>query len=280
MSFDPQEYLKIVSGLPDAEIDLAPAALALAATAQPVVSLERYYNHLKKLCDETGTRHAELLKAGAVDDAATQLAALKHIIADQHGYTGDAETYDDLQNASLLRVIDRGKGIPISLAILYIHAGKTQGWDIAGLDLPGHFICRLQKDGQRILFDPFENCKKLEAPDLRALVKRALGLHAELSTKYYEPASNRAVLIRLQNNIKYRQIEGEDYAAALKTVETMRMVDPKEFRLLLDAGVLYARTNQPRAAIDALEDYIKQVPHDRDRHDAALLLQQLKESLQ
>ena len=69
------------------------------------------------------------------------------------------------------------------------------------------------------------------------------------------------------------------HAAALKTVEIMRLVAPGEYRLLLDAGVLYARTQQTQAAIDVLEDYIKQAPYDRDRHEAALLLRQLKESM-
>lgn len=280
MDFDPAAYLKILAGLPDREIDIGPAALALAATAQPgVFSLERYFNHLKKLCEETAARHAELLAAGASDNVETQLAALKHIIADKYGYIGDEENYDNLENASLIRVIDRGKGLPITLSILYVHVARAQGWDIAGLNIPGHFVCRIDRDGQRVIFDPFNRCRILVAADLRALVKKTQGSHAELSANYFEPTPNREILIRLQNNIKFRQIEGEDYDAALKTVEAMRMIDPSEFRLLLDAGVLYARTNQPRAAIDMLEDYIKKAPRDRDRHDAALLLQQLKDNL-
>lgn len=279
MGFDPLEYLKIFSALPDHEIDIGPAALALAAIEQPGLSLDRYFNHLRKLAVETGARHQELLKAGAQDNAETRLAALKHIIADKHSYAGDEETYDDLQNASLIRVIDRAKGLPITLAVLYIHAAQAQGWDIAGLNVPGHFVCRLEKDGARVIFDPFHQCQVLTAPDLRQLVKHALGDKAELSATYFEPAGNREILIRLQNNIKFRQIEIEDYTGALKTVEIMRLVAPSEYRLLLDAGVLYARTHQTQAAIDVLEDYIKQAPYDRDRHEAALLLRQLKESI-
>jgi regulator of sirC expression with transglutaminase-like and TPR domain len=279
MGFDPLEYLNILSALPDPEIDIGPAALALAAQDQPGLSLDRYLHHLKKIANETGARHEELLKAGAQDNNETRLAALKHILADKYSYAGDEESYDDLQNASLIRVIDRAKGLPITLAILYMHAARAQGWDIAGLNVPGHFVCRLEKDGARLIFDPFHQCRVLAAADLRQLVKKVLGENAELSATYFEPAGNREILIRLQNNIKFRQIEMEDYAGALKTVEIMRLVAPAEYRLLLDAGVLYARTQQIQDAIDVLEDYIKQAPYDRDRHDAALLLQQLKESL-
>lgn len=279
IDFDPAQYLAKVSASADADIDLVATALALAAMQEktgPV--MDRYFNHLRKIANEVAERFAELSMLGD-ESIEARVAALKHILADKYGYTGDRERYDDLQNASLIRVIDRGKGMPITLGILYIQAGRAQGWQLAGLDVPGHFVCRIEHAGRRVIFDPFEDCKILGAPELRALVKRAEGLHAELTARHLEPATNRQILLRLQNNIKYRQIESEDYKGALQTVELMRLVDPGEYRLLLDAGVLYARNHQPRAAIDVLEDYIKKAPNDRDRHDAALLLRELKESL-
>ena len=184
-----------------------------------------------------------------------------------------------MQNANLLRVIDRRKGMSVTLSVIYLAVAGAQGWEIYGLDFPGHFLCRIDKDGKRLIFDPFYECKVLEAPDLRSFVKQVRGENAELSASYFEPAGKRDILMRLQNNIKYRQIEVEDYAGALKTVEGMRMIDAGEYRLLLDAGVLYARTGQPKSAIDALEEYIKKAPKDRDRHEAAMLLQELKNSL-
>lgn len=278
-SFDPQKYLESLDGASEEAIDLAKAALALAARDQPGVVIERYLNHIKKISADVAARHAELIAAGAVDDAGAQLAALKHVIVTMHAYKGDVETYTDIQNASLMRVIDRRMGSPVTLAILYIVAGQSQGWDVAGVDFPGHFICRLDKEGRRLIFDPFYDCKILDAPDLRNFVKQVRGPEAELSAAFFNPSGRRDTLIRLQNNIKYRQIENEDYEGALSTVAGMRLIAGDEYRLLLDAGVLFARTGQPKAAIEVLEDYIKKAPKDRDRHDAALLLQELKNSL-
>ncbi len=280
MSFDPEEYLGTLPGVAEIDIDLAKVALALAARDQPGVVLDRYIHHLKKIAEDTKAQYEALIAAGAADDVGTRLAALKHSVVTVNGYGGDIETYNDLQNASLLRVIDRRKGLSVTLAILYLHAAQTQGWDVAGLDFPGHFLCRIEKDRKRLIFDPFYDCKILEAPDLRDFIKQVQGKEAELSAHYFLPASNRDILMRLQNNIKYRQIESEDYAGALKTVEGMRYIDSAEYRLLLDAGVLYARTGQTISAIEALENYIKKAPKDRDRHDAAILLQELKNSLQ
>ncbi|HEY8189062.1 MAG TPA: transglutaminase-like domain-containing protein [Micavibrio sp.] len=263
----------------DEAIDLARTALYLAAMEQPGLSLERYETHLKRMAAEVGERHAALLEAGAGDKAETRLAALKHIVADKYGYNGDNETYDDLQNASLIRVIDRRKGMPIALGILYIQIGRSLGWAVQGLNVPGHFVCRIDQDASRLIFDPFNRCGLLIAPDLRKLVKQSLGPNAELSSTYYEPAGNRTILLRLQNNIKLRRIESEDYEGALHVVEAMRAIDPQEYRLLLDAGVLYARTNRLQNAIESLENYIGKAPGDRDRHEAAMLLQQIRESL-
>lgn len=273
------ETLKSIGAQPDEAIDLGRTAIYLAALEQPGLSLERYQSHMQRLAAEVRERHDALIAAGAQDSAETRLAALKHIVADKYGYAGDNDNYDDLQNASLIRVIDRRRGLPISLGILYIQIGRYLGWAVHGLNVPGHFVCRIDYDAARLIFDPFNGCAALQAPDLRRLVKQSLGPEAELSSSYYEPAGNRTILVRLQNNIKLRRIEAEDYEGALSAVQAMRAIDPEEYRLLLDAGVLCARTNRLQQAIVALEGYIARAPGDRDRHEAALLLRQIQESL-
>lgn len=276
---DPLPYLEALGNLDDDQIDLAQAALALAAIDMDGISLQRFQHHLDALVKSVKDAHAHLLSKEEADTLQTRLAALTEVLHEEFGYNGDQETYDDLQNANLIRVIDRAKGLPITLCILYIHAARGQGWDIAGLNIPGHFLCRLDMDGQRLIFDPFEMAAIVEAHDLRRIVKRALGEDAELIAEYYEAASNRDILIRLQNNIKFRQIAGEDYESALKTVQVMMKIDPQEYRLKLDAGVLYARVEQPRAAIECLSAYIKEAPDSRDRMEAEMLLVELQNQL-
>jgi len=262
-----------IGALPDEKIDLAETSLLIAAISHPGLSLDRYRNHIKKLVDDA--RALEKPDASLED----RVALLKSVIIDNGGYAGDSENYNDLQNADLIRVIDRRKGLPITLSILFIHVGRALGWSVDGLNFPGHFVVRLDRSGERVIIDPFNGGSVLQAPDLRRMVKKALGPEAELSATYYNPASNRAILIRLQNNIKIRQIEGEDYAGALNTVEVMRVIDPDEFRLKLDAGVLYARTGEPQAAIEALEAYIAIAPSAEDRFEAAALLQHIRQTL-
>ena len=278
--YSAKEYLEYIGTLPDEKINLGNAALVLATLSHEGISIDRYTHHLDVLSNKVAERYIALMNEGADNDAPTRLLALRDVLAGEFEYTGDQETYDDLQNASLVRVIDRAKGLPITLSILYIAVARAQGWAADGLNIPGHFLCRIEKDGVRIIFDPFEGAKEIEAHDLRAIIKRALGADAELSAEYYEAASNRDILIRLQNNIKLRQIETEDYSGALNTVQAMRLIAPQDYRLLLDEGVLLARCDQPRAAIDSLSGYIDQAPDTRNRAEAEMLLRELKVQIQ
>ncbi|NCC22204.1 MAG: tetratricopeptide repeat protein [Alphaproteobacteria bacterium] len=280
MTKDPKTYLEQMAGKPDEKVDVAKAAIALAALKRPGIMMERYFVHLRDLANDVGARHQALLDARAEDSVETQLAALKHVLADQYGYHGDSEPGDIIHKVDMIDVIDRRRGASISLSILYLHAGRAQNWDIAGITIPGHFVLRLQKGGKRVIFDPYNSCRILQAADLRALVKDSLGEDAELSADYYDPPLNLDILKRQQNTIKFRQVEMEDYSGAIETVEGMRIVDPVEHRLLLDAGVLYARSNRPKEAIKALEAYIEQAPNHLDRRDAALLLQHLRETVE
>jgi len=262
----------------DSAINLIKTALALSAHEEPDANLKPYENHVVKMADEVTLRHAHLLKEGAEDDAATQLAALKHVMIDIYDYQGNLEEYDDLQNADMRCVIDRKKGLPVALSILYIHLGLAQGWQIEALNFPAHVVCRIEKGSQRLLFDPFHGCQILQASDLRALLKTLIRSDAELSASYYTASTRRALLIRLQNNLKLRLVEQERYDKAITVIENMRRIDPGEYRLLFDQGVLYARINQGLAAIRTLEQYADRAPQ-AERGEALMIINQIKENI-
>lgn len=273
------DYLDQVGRTPDSEIDLFEAALALSAQNHPGASLDKYRNHRIKLAEDTQAIHAEWIKDHP-DDLYAKIHALGEAFTRRHGYIGDDFRYNDLQNADLMRVIDRRLGLPIALSILCITVGKDLGWPVVGVNFPAHYVIRMEEGGNRQIIDPFQGCIVLAANDLREILKTTMGPRAELSATYFEPAANRETLIRLQNNIKLRQVEAEDYHSAIATVDIMKRVAPEEFRLDFDSGVLLSRLERPAAAIEALERYVAKVPNAKDKHDAALLLQQLKGSLQ
>src|SRR6185503_19632077 len=223
------------------------AALALAALDRPRVDLARYRHHLASLAREVGEQ------AAAADDPERRIAALNAVLMERYGYQGDTLTYEDLQNANLMRVIDRRKGLPVALGILYIDAGRAQGWDMAGLAFPGHFLLRLDDDGTRLIIDPFHEGRVRQAAELRDLLKTMAGNDAELTPAHYAAASDRDVLLRLQNNIKLRLMESRQLEKALAVIDGMLLFAPDDAVLWREAGVINAELGQLQAAIGALE---------------------------
>jgi regulator of sirC expression with transglutaminase-like and TPR domain len=197
----------------------------------------------------------------------------------QYGYRGDSETYDDLQNANLMRVIDRRKGLPVALGVLYLHAARAQGLMAMGLNFPGHFYIRLDMGGERVILDPFHGGAVREAAELRAQLKQASGGDAELRPQHYEAVGDKAVLIRLQNNIKMRLLRQGDLEGAARQLDRMLRLMPGNGALWLEAGMLNARLEKLGAAVEALQNCLDRSRDDIHRHQAAALLQRLKSKL-
>lgn len=270
--------LRQIGQMDDNSINMTEAALLMGARYHPDLSLDRYRNHIKSMVKDTASRHAELLDNGVEDDLPSRLSALKYALFEANGYKV-VDTIDDIQDSDLTRVIDRRRGITTVLVILSVHMGRGQNWSVDGLNMPGRFLLRLEKGSERLISDLMREMAIVQAHDLRHIVKNALGEQAELSAEYYEPVSNRFFLLCLQNNIKTRQISVEDYEGALDSVRMMQAIAPDEYRLLLDAGVLCARTGRKEAAIEALEGYIERAPDGVDRYDAIMFLQEIRQNM-
>jgi len=193
---------------------------------------------------------------------------------------GVSLTYEDLQNANLMRVIDRRKGLPVALGILYLHAGRAQGWEMAGLAFPGHFMVRLEQQGERLVLDPFHGGRVRDAAELRDLLKAIAGNAAELEPRHYAAVSDRDILLRLQNNLKLRLIESQQPAPALAVIEGMLLFAPEHAGLWREAGLVNAELGNLRAGVAALERCRALARDESGRRQAAALLQQLRARLQ
>lgn len=269
-----EHRLRAIGGLDDAAIDVAQAALLLAALNRPQTDLERYCHHLSLLrrdIAELGERN------GAAESLAARIDVLNAVLVGRYGYRGDSETYEDMANADLMKVIDRRRGLPVALGILYLHGARAQGWPICGLNFPGHFLLRLDLGSERQIIDPFHGGQLLDAAALRRLLKVVAGPGAELRPEHTAPVGCRDVLLRLQNNIKLRLVREERSAEALAVIEAMLMIAPDRAGLWREAGVLHSHLDNLRAAIIAFEHYLElAAPADPARHDIARLLRQLR----
>jgi regulator of sirC expression with transglutaminase-like and TPR domain len=267
-----------VAAQDDDTIDLANAALLLAALDHPASDLQIYRDHLRMIADQVAAAVRTIdLDQAAPEDLARILSA---IIAGELRYVGDEETYNDLDNANLMRVIERRKGLPVSLGILYLFAAHAQGWSATGLNFPGHFLIRVEsRDGRRAIVDPFHGGQVMEIHNLRELLKVIRGAGEELEAAHYAPVSNREILLRLQNNVKTRRLEQNDVTGALEALASMQAIDPQNVYLWREAGVMHMRLGHLKHAVEAFETFVAKAPEGPDRRKIGDVVQELRERL-
>jgi len=270
-----EDELRRAGTLADAELDIAGVALALAVLDCPDADPAPYRAHLAELAAAVAAK----VPGAAAPGVPRRVRALADIIAGEYGYEGDTLTYDDPRNANLMRVIDRRRGIPVALAVIYLATARAQGWDAWGLSFPGHFLIRLEHGAGRAIVDPFHGGVERGAADLRDLLKQMAGVEAELRPDHYEAVGNRDTLIRLLNNIKVRALAAGDAARAAEIVERCLLFAPDRIELLHEAGACHARTGNLRRATEALESYLARCEAGEGRDRAESLLHRLRARL-
>ena len=270
---DIRAHLVEVGNNADDDIDLAETALVLAAVARPGASRAPYRRHLQALVDEVAD-----YAGGTGAGLERQVEALTLVIVKRYGYgvTGD---FNDLDAANLMRVIDTRSGLPVVLGILFIHVSDSLGWRVSGIDFPGRFLVRLDYNGRRAIIDPFASSRVLTAHDMRDMLKALSGNHAELTPEHYREMSARAVLLRLQENIKTRLLREVRLEDALGVVETMLLFAPDASYLWRECGLLQARLNRPQEAVASLEEHLRRSSGAGARYNASILLQRLRARL-
>ena len=194
----PAEELRDIGRQTEGPFDMARAALLLSALDHPGRDLDPYWVHLKDIAD-AARREARLVRHP--EDGARALSAL---LVGRFGYDGDRLTYDDPRNADLMSVIDRRRGLPVALGILYIHAARAAGFEAAGLNTPGHFLLRIDMRGSHALIDPFNGGAALDRERLGA--PPAMSASSPDDPRIAEPVPDVDVLLRLENNLKLRAL--------------------------------------------------------------------------
>ncbi len=272
---DPRMALDAIGQLPDAEIDIAGAALQLARIDAPDADYDAAAAHLSLLAQQAVT----LARAVTPDALADQAAILAGLIAGRHSYAGDTETYDDPANANLIRVTERRRGLPVALGIVWLHAARAAGWHAQGVDFPAHFLLALTGRSRQLVLDVFAGGAPLDVRDLRALLKRVEGEDAELRPDRLRPMGARAVLLRLQYNIQQRRLDAGDLKGALACTEDMLRFAPNQAAQWRDAALMNQRLDRVSAALRCFERFLALVPQGEAALRARTAMEELRSRL-
>jgi regulator of sirC expression with transglutaminase-like and TPR domain len=187
-----QEDLIHLGLIDDEEIILDEAALALALLDHPDVDDEPYLDVLSAIFEQ-------LSAAESLTDPRAQAERLARVLGGEFRFAGDRETYDDPANADLIRVIERRRGLPVSLAILYVAAARRLGWTANVLDVPGHVLVLVGEEAEPVIIDPFRGGRPVEPEQLATMVQ-AMNPQRTAAVSHVAAMPNRAVLVRLLLN--------------------------------------------------------------------------------
>ena len=243
---------------PEADIDLARGALAIAADGRADVEPGATLAALDDLAERVRIR----LDVG---DAETHVIdRLQDVLFRESGFRGPtAAEYHDPRASLLDVVVARRVGLPISLAIVQLEVAWRIGLGLVGIGLPGHFIVGAPGG---VILDPAADGRRLTPDDCQALLRRSIGDGILFHSGMLRPSGKREILARVLRNLRSAHLAARDWPAALGAVELLMIIEPTDPDHGRDRGLLLGRVGRFNEAVAALGRYLQERP---DGHDVA-----------
>jgi regulator of sirC expression with transglutaminase-like and TPR domain len=243
------------------KIDLAEAALLCAQDVYPDLDIRSHLDSIESI--------ASTLKSRLPADFSVthRLLALNNYLFQELGFSGDSDSYYDPRNSFLNDVLARKTGIPITLSILYLEVGQRLGLKLKGVSFPGHFLVKVRVTGGELVLDPYAQGRSLSEEELRERLAQFTdpGTARDLPLEdFLEAASPRQILARLLRNLKAIYLESQEFDKALCVMQRLVILLPEVPEERRDRGLVYARLECPRAALDDLSHYAMARPEAED----------------
>ncbi len=258
-------------GVPDEEIDLARAALLIAATEYPGLSVERELFRIDEIAEGIAPRMDD-------DTPLYQLNTLSEYLFDELKFAGNHTNYHDPRNSFLNDVIERRVGIPITLSLLYIEVGKRLGVPLLGIGMPGHFIVR-HRDESDVFVDPFHGGILLSEDECAERVKQVTQGSLTWDRSYLQPVRSREFIARMLRNLKVVYLQRRNYERVLATIDRVIALLPQDAVEFRDRGVVNYRLGNYTDALEDLHVYVTSGEAVSDEVTVQRLMDQIRDRL-
>jgi regulator of sirC expression with transglutaminase-like and TPR domain len=191
------------------DFDLEAGAWLLAQTQHPDINVDGY----RALLDSFAHDLKERLGVGSGPEKT--LATVNHYLFTELGFAGNEDNYYDPDNSYLNRVIDRRTGNPINLCLVYILVARRLRLPVAGIGLPGHFICRYQSSSVEVYIDAFNHGRLLTKADC---IQYLLQGNYNVRDDHLAPVTPRRLLLRVCGNLHqiYIHLDQDDTATRVQ----------------------------------------------------------------
>ncbi|MES2991122.1 MAG: transglutaminase-like domain-containing protein [Pseudomonadota bacterium] len=280
LSFETPTALEYFASLvaDDASLSLVETAVSIAQDDFPQLDTQAVLAEI----DALAVRLKQRFPADAVP--VQRLRWLNRFFFQELGFAGNVNHYYDPDNSYLHRVLHTRRGIPITLAILYIELASQIGLTARGVSFPGHFLIKLRmQTGQQqgeVVIDPFtgHSLSRDELDELLAPYKRNRGLQGEFDVPlglFLQAATAREVVARMLRNLKEIHRGARDWRRLLQVQERLVVLLPQAWEERRDRGLLYADLGLAAPAVRDLTDYLEHALDASDREQVAARLSAL-----
>ncbi|VXC36840.1 conserved hypothetical protein [Burkholderia sp. 8Y] len=253
----------------DESLPLTEAALSLAQDAYPDVDMQAVLAEL----DELVVRARRRMPEDA--DVKQRVEALNRYFFRELGFSSNLNDYYDPDNSYLNAVLRRRRGIPISLAVIYLEMAEQLGLPVQGVSFPGHFLLRVATPGSDLMLDPTTGQSLSEAQMVEMLepyVQRVGESIGSALRVLLQPATRREIVARMLRNLKSIYLQTERWQRLLAVQQRLVIALPNSIEEVRDRGFAYARLDYLRPALEDLERYLEDRP---DAEDATVVESEL-----
>jgi regulator of sirC expression with transglutaminase-like and TPR domain len=249
------------------------AALHLARDVYPALNVHRYVRTLDRMADDVLA-----LRPGLTAELRYQ--ALRAVLVEQYGLRGRVRDLFAPERSYLNRVLDAGRGIPISLSIVWLEVGRRLKWPVFGVALPGRFIVRIDDDDEHFLLaDPFDRGCTLTVDDCRQIVEEGFEGRLSFSKDLLKAVDARAILLRLLKNLRNLYLGRNELYRVANILRRMAAVEPSNGHHLQELAAVCYRRGDVRGACAHLELYLRRLPDADDTLVVRRNLRQLQLAL-
>jgi regulator of sirC expression with transglutaminase-like and TPR domain len=248
----------------DAHFALTEAAISLAQDEVPALDAQMVLAEIDAV--------AQTLKRRIPADVVPvqKLRFLNRYFFQELGFAGNVNDYYASANSYLHEVLRTRRGIPISLAVLYIELAMQIGLTARGVSFPGHFLVKVKMPQGEVVIDPFtgQSLSRDELDERLMPYKRRQGLLGEFDMPlglFLQSASPREVLARMLRNLKEIHRSAEDWPRLLAVQQRLVVLLPRDWDERRDRGLAQAELGVWDAAADDLDAYVQHSPQAEDR---------------
>ena len=221
-----------------------------------------------------------LKKSGNMPPRPTQIIEkINDLLFNVQKFKANTDDYYNPLNSYLNIVIERKRGIPITLCMLYMRVARSVNFKMYPVNFPGHFLIKhiLEDNSGEIIVDPFNGGRIMDDYSLKALIEQAYPQqNIPLTHALVEKATAAQVLIRMLNNLKGSYYEAQDIDRYNIANEMVLAIDPYNPDAIRDKGIVLLKKGDPSEALKILNSYLEINPEAEDADDVLDIIRQIR----